>query len=527
MSEIPPGTQDADRPAPTLRDHDGVVHEVRDLDPVRARVRRARQVAPTRYVADRLIVRAAPGVGDDALVSAVREAARTRGLDVRVTSAPAAQARQEVVRQGVALDVGGDGVDVWDLLDEVVGAVEGAGGEASSQDAVRIGLDHVLNLHRHTPTQGVAGTRTPAEFVGPAPRRALADGDTPWAAADGTLRPVVAVVDTGVGRHPWFDGPAQVVARGVLLDGAPIGTYDDREPDGDAPAASTAEGTIGTFSGHGTFIAGVVHQRCPDAVILPVRVCGPTGESSEWDVARSLERLLDFHLRGVAGEVGCAAVDVAVLPFGYYPEDLEGDDYEGVLRGVIRDLRRAGVLVVASAGNDGSSRPMFPAAWAPPVRRGRSGHVRPERAQDLRDDYTPLLAVGAANPNGTLADFSNDGPWVTAVRPGARVLSSMPTTFDGPSRPRHRTADGLRESVDPDDFRGGFALWSGTSFSAPVLAAELAQALLDQRSAEPSAQGPAEGPAAGSGTDVSSRVRSAWNAVVSVGDLYGRAPSVR
>ena len=99
MSEIPPdagdpgasGDQQADRLTRTLRDHDGVVHEVRDLDPVRARVRRPRRVAPTRYVADRLIVRAAPGaVDDDALVGAVQEAAQRRGLGVRVTTAPVA-----------------------------------------------------------------------------------------------------------------------------------------------------------------------------------------------------------------------------------------------------------------------------------------------------------------------------------------------------------------------------------------------------------------------------------------------------
>jgi hypothetical protein len=32
--------------------------------------------------------------------------------------------------------------------------------------------------------------------------------------------------------------------------------------------------------------------------------------------------------------------------------------------------------------------------------------------------------------------------------------------------------------VDPDDYRGGFAAWSGTSFATPVLAAELAAELV-------------------------------------------------
>ncbi|HEX2705227.1 MAG TPA: hypothetical protein VHM65_05670, partial [Candidatus Lustribacter sp.] len=31
-----------------------------------------------------------------------------------------------------------------------------------------------------------------------------------------------------------------------------------------------------------------------------------------------------------------------------------------------------------------------------------------------------------------------------------------------------------RATVDPDDLSGGFGIWSGTSFAAPVLAGELA-----------------------------------------------------
>jgi hypothetical protein len=36
----------------------------------------------------------------------------------------------------------------------------------------------------------------------------------------------------------------------------------------------------------------------------------------------------------------------------------------------------------------------------------------------------------------------------------------------------------MRETIDPDDFSGGFAVWSGTSFAAPVAAGELACALV-------------------------------------------------
>jgi hypothetical protein len=35
----------------------------------------------------------------------------------------------------------------------------------------------------------------------------------------------------------------------------------------------------------------------------------------------------------------------------------------------------------------------------------------------------------------------------------------------------------VRATVDPDDFRSGFGLWSGTSFAAPILVGEIAQYL--------------------------------------------------
>src|SRR6266540_4565754 len=34
---------------------------------------------------------------------------------------------------------------------------------------------------------------------------------------------------------------------------------------------------------------------------------------------------------------------------------------------------------------------------------------------------------------------------------------------------------GRRQTLDTDDFSGGFAVWSGTSFAAPLLAAEVAE----------------------------------------------------
>jgi hypothetical protein len=78
--------------------------------------------------------------------------------------------------------------------------------------------------------------------------------------------------------------------------------------------------------------------------------------------------------------------------------------------------------------------------------------------------------------------FSNAGGWVTCHRLGVALVSTMPVTFNASRQPTAEVyvpTDGLRSSIDMDDFAGGFATWSGTSFAAPILAGQLAQAGLD------------------------------------------------
>ncbi|MFC7023414.1 S8 family serine peptidase [Promicromonospora thailandica] len=469
-------------------------------------------------MADRLIVRVGEDLENDVVMGAIRERAAAHGLELEETAFAEAAWRGDGSgpfgpRPGVAFRVaateeGASRTDVWDLLDEVADSV-------GDEDRRRVSLDHVLTGHTKWQGHGRPIGREPAVFLGPAPRRTRSDGDSPLTTADGTARPVVAVLDSGIGAHPWFDEPTAVVLRGANLDGEPIGTAAEDEPLYDSEVRGRRRDDaayLDTYAGHGTFIAGVVHQVSPDAAIMPVRIFGGDGRVREWDIAHTLEKLLEFHRRGVAGVDGCWPVDVVVLSGGFYAERPEDDeDYDGVLRGRLRDLRRAGVLVVVSAGNDGSTRPIFPAAWAPRVRRTPNGAVQ-VGSGEVSAHYTPLLPVTGQNPDGTLSDFSNDGPWVVAVRPGSNVLSAMPTTFDGAEVPL-QSGDGLRRTVDPDNFASGFGLWSGTSFAAPVLAGELAAALLRER--EEAQVAP---------TDFDGRVSAAWRAVVEVGDLYAEPP---
>jgi hypothetical protein len=54
--------------------------------------------------------------------------------------------------------------------------------------------------------------------------------------------------------------------------------------------------------------------------------------------------------------------------------------------------------------------------------------------------------------------------------------------------PQAELPDGsaTRAALDPDDYRGGFALWTGTSFAAPAMAAWITEALLEDAATDPS-----------------------------------------
>jgi subtilisin family serine protease len=91
--------------------------------------------------------------------------------------------------------------------------------------------------------------------------------------------------------------------------------------------------------------------------------------------------------------------------------------------------------------------------------------------------FVPVVSVGALNPNRTVAMFSNAGGWVACHRRGAAVVSTFPRINGSAQATASTVVDGVRATIDPDDFTAGFAVWSGTSFAGPALAGEIAAAL--------------------------------------------------
>jgi len=78
-----------------------------------------------------------------------------------------------------------------------------------------------------------------------------------------------------------------------------------------------------------------------------------------------------------------------------------------------------------------------------------------------------------------VAFYSNDGDWVSTFRTGSSLVSTFPVDVTASAQASARVdfAGRARTTQDPDDYRGGFAAWSGTSFAGPVLAGEVAAAL--------------------------------------------------
>ena len=148
-------------------------------------------------------------------------------------------------------------------------------------------------------------------------------------------------------------------------------------------------------------------------------------------------------------------------------------------------MRRRGGLLGGQRRHRPADVPggLVPLADRAQTDRGR----RPERGR--------RHGVGALNPNGTDALFSNAGPWVRGRAFGASVMSTLPP-FQGGLQPMARVEHGgeVRESIDPDDYTGGFALWSGTSFAAPLFAGHVAAAV---GSIDPAHDRPMPSPAVG------------------------------
>ncbi|MDS0134291.1 MULTISPECIES: S8 family serine peptidase [unclassified Amycolatopsis] len=496
----PAGPQDVDAPLPEWPQHILDRHRARILRPAEARRGTVDNLRSTAYRADVLLIcqNALDTKWQD--FSAVLDGTgmalqEPPELDDIVTNSVLRERLSDSrLPRAVRLVEGGgeDPADAWVALQLIRQQRPDLAGDVS--------LDHLMCGsvlgYGGVPTYDPNGVGHDAADGSPGSRYGLApvtfSGAPPHRSPDGaTRRPVIAVLDTGVRSHPWW-GDVEVLEQpgtgGFLRLFKPAQDAIDAQhqhvaglPDGDALQtyidAPIWQAGLGEYlnyaSGHGSFIAGIIHQNAPDADVLSMRVMHSDGTSWESDVLLALHLILALVTDAQAKHDDRPMVDIVSLSLGFYDESDGADSTGGAnitvtdgkvvrLAEVIGELTDQGVLVVAAAGNDTTTRPFLPAAFAT-LPTGSAGHGE------------PVLGVGALNPNGTTAWFSNGGPSATWYAPGARIVSAFPPDIRGAGAPGRIGSDNDRQGLDPDDFSGGFAVWDGTSFAAPHIAAALAR----------------------------------------------------
>jgi thermitase len=205
------------------------------------------------------------------------------------------------------------------------------------------------------------------------------DAPAAWDTTTGTSSVVVAVVDTGVDlRHPDLEGH--------LVDGHNF-VREDRPPQDDNGHGTHVAGTIAATLNNNTGIAGVA----PNVSVMPVKVFGRTGRSSDSSVAAGLYWAVDHGAWVVNLSFGPASSGTQATP---------------MVDEAIQYANGMGAVVVLAAGNRGTSEP-------------------PTLSQSQG-----VISVAATMPNDMRAPFSNHGPWVHVGAPGTGIMS---TFFDGTS----------------------------------------------------------------------------------------------
>lgn len=176
----------------------------------------------------------------------------------------------------------------------------------------------------------------------------------------------VAVLDSGVLSHSTLEGAA--LDHLDLLDPA---------------VAAVGQGSA---SGHGTAVASLIAGQdgngiAPGAKLLSIRILDSDGIGDTFSLARGIVEAVDR---------GAQVVNMSLGSFGS----------NAALDNAIDYAHSKGVVLVASAGNDGVKALPYPAA------------------------YDKVIAVSAIDANGQATRFANQGPAVDIAAPGVGVYAA-------------------------------------------------------------------------------------------------------
>ena len=244
---------------------------------------------------------------------------------------------------------------------------------------------------------------------------------------------VVAVLDTGITDQPRTDGWLDNIARDATIG-----------PDNNIDPLYEISGPpkFDHGAGHGSFVAGVVQQTDPYADIRVIKVLGADGIGGDvevavgiWTAVQQGATILNLSLgTETADDQPPLATLVALELIAERRQQLGNDGTD--------------VVLVAAAGNNRNTRPMWPAAFSATPTVG----VQVVSVAGLTTRYEP-------------ADFSTHGFWVTCSTAANGVLSTFAKGEETPDM-----------DPIPDHWvdENPWAVWTGTSFAAPQVAGAIA-----------------------------------------------------
>jgi subtilisin family serine protease/subtilase family serine protease len=247
-----------------------------------------------------------------------------------------------------------------------------------------------------------------------------ADIDAPeaWAISTGNAAVAVAVIDSGVDyTHPDL---APNYAGGddfVFLDGDPMDDHGHG-----THVAGTIAAALDNVTGSPATAEGV-SGVAPNARILAYKACRSDGTCDDFAIQQAIARAVADGARVINMSMG-------------------ESEYSQSLNDAVQDAWNAGVVIVAGAGNDGTTAPFYPAA------------------------FDNVVAVAAFDEDHRRPSFSNYGSWVDISAPGNIIMSTYPMAA-------------CASSSTPGD-TGCYAWNTGTSMAAPHVAG--AAALIWSRS---------------------------------------------
>ncbi|MEM1229624.1 MAG: S8 family serine peptidase, partial [Pseudomonadota bacterium] len=263
-----------------------------------------------------------------------------------------------------------------------------------------------------------------------------------WDVTTGSSDVIVAVIDSGILlNHPDLNDRL-VSGYDFIADAARARDGDGLDANPDDPG-DLAFG--GSSSFHGTHVAGTIGAETNNgsgasgvdwsARIMPLRALGVDGGTT-FDVLQAMR--FAAGLSNDSGTTPPQAADIINLSLG-------SEFSSQTEQNTIDEIRNLGILIVASAGNESSDLPSYPAA------------------------YDGVVSVAATTISNTVASYSNFGATIDIAAPGGDNGTDL--NGDGIS-------DGVVSTIGEDGSAGpiefGYAALNGTSMASPHVAGVMA-----------------------------------------------------